>query len=130
MKQTLEDRIRSMVGKKFMYNANEQKILSYRIENSNLVIVTNRTWIEVPITLANKKLDEFLPVEDDEEGKALTSLKQEDKESLIHLIQDNIQKIKSDPEYIRQAREINSQIKTLLDIVKTEIQIQKFVNKN
>lgn len=130
MKQTLEDRIRSMVGKRFMYNANEQKILSYRIENSNLVIVTNRTWIEVPITLANKKLDEFLPVENESNQMALVSLKKEDKESLIHLIQDNISKIKGNPDYIRQAREINSQIKTLLDIVKTEIQIQKFVAKN
>lgn len=129
MKQTLEDRIRNMVGKKYLYNANEQKVLSYRFENNNLIIVTNRTWVEVPITAANKKLDEFLPIESEENSMALISLQRENRESLINLIQDNIAKIKNNPEYIKQAKEINSQVRTILDIVKTELQIHKASEK-
>lgn len=129
MKQTLEERIIKMIDKTWMYNVKEYKLLSYKFESNDLILVTDREWIRIPVSLANKKLDEFLPVEREDNKMALVSLPKENRISLINLIQDNIAKIKNDPEYIKQAKEINSQVRTILDIVKTELQIHKASEK-
>lgn len=123
MKQTIEDRIISMLNKVWMYNASNHKLLQYRIKGDMVTLVTDKTFIEVPLKELNKKLDEFLPVESDEEKALVLIIK--NKESLVNIIQENINKIQNNPEFIPQAKEINSQIKTLIDMVKTEIMIRK-----
>lgn len=45
--------------------------------------------------------------------------------NLKEIISDNIQKIRNDKEYISQANAINDQLKTLIDLAKTQILAQK-----
>ena len=48
---------------------------------------------------------------------------------LKDIIQDNIIKIKENPDYISQATAINDQVKTLIDLAKTQLLAAKLYNK-
>jgi hypothetical protein len=119
MKETLEQRLTAMCGKKYMYNAVVHNVLSFNIENNIVTIVTDRQWIKVPITAVNRKLDEFEKIE--EPKTSLLPVQLQNKETLIDILNQNISKIQNNPEYIGQAKEINNQIKTIIDIFKTEL---------
>ena len=48
---------------------------------------------------------------------------------LSETIKANIIKLQSDPSFIPQAEAINSQVKSFLDLAKTEVDMQKAINK-
>lgn len=120
MKITLEERLQSMLNKTWMYMANKYKMLSFRITDDKVQIVTDKKWFEFPLKRINLELDNFLPVDEEKPGFPL-ALQIQNQESLLKLLHNNIELIQKDPTRIREVKEINSQVKTILDVFKTQM---------
>ena len=117
----LTEKLKSMTGKTWMYKARLQKLLSFKIKEDSVTLVTDKEWYEIPITKINKELTEFLVAGQDSNQMELILFKSNGKQSLKDLIYENIDKIKANPSYITQAKELNSQVKTILEMAKIQL---------
>lgn len=122
----LEERLEKMVNKSFMYNATAMKVLSFKVFSEEVTIITDKGWKTFPITKINAELDKFLPIEPEILMPVVhTTFNNQDNESLKNLLMDNIKKIKENPEYLKQAKGINDQAKTVLAIARLELEAIK-----
>lgn len=122
----LEERLEKMVNKPFMYNATGYKILSFKVFSEEVTLVTDKGWKSFPITKINAELEKFLPIEPEKIMPiAFAAFEESNKESLKNLLMDNIKKIKDDPDFLPQAKGINEQAKTVLAVVKLELEAIK-----
>lgn len=121
----LEEKLQQMVNKTWMHNARNHKLLSSKINGEKVILVTDKEWIEVPLTKINQKLSEFLPVDEPKESElSVVLFKGNGKASLKDLIYENIDNIKKDPSYIPKAKALNEQVKTIIEMAKLELQIK------
>lgn len=121
----LEEKLKQMVNKTWMYKTRNIKLLSFKINAELVTLVTDVEWIDVPIRKINQKLSEFLPVNvpvDSDMGAII--FKGNGKASLKDLIYENIEEIKRDPSYIPKAKALNEQVKTVIEMAKLELQIK------
>ena len=126
----LEDRLKSMVNKKWLYNTRELRLLSFKISDEEVQLVTDKEWLVIGITKINAKLEEFLPVEEEEEKPDMTiAFFKGGHQSLRDLVQENITKIKEADNYIPKARALNEQIKLMIEMAKLEIMYKKINSK-
>ncbi len=126
----VEDKLNKMVGYTYMYHTILYKIIGYQCKNGIITIATNKNWIEFPKDKFEKAIKDFLPVSDENKENALQILPA--KNELINLkkvIIDNITKIQSDPDYIKQANVINNSVNTLINMVKLQVNIIKSINE-
>lgn len=122
----LEEKLQSMLNKTWMYNTRNHKLLSFKIKEQEVILVTDKEWIEVPMTKINKTLSEFLPVDEREKSEmSVVLFKGNGKASLKDLIYENIDNIKKDPSYIPKAKALNEQVKTVIEMAKLELQIKR-----
>lgn len=122
----LEERLEKMHNKAFMYNATEYKIISSKVFSEEVTLVTDKGWKTFPITKVNAELEKFLPIESEKVMPvAFSTFNDENKESLKNLLMENIKLIKENPEFLKQAKGINDQAKTVLAIVKMELEAIK-----
>lgn len=128
--QSIESRVRDMVGKSFLVNTITHKISNFRIADEKLLIVTDKRFFEVDLVNAPKTLEMFLETEDEHlpvqtfEVKALGSAGE-----IKDIIMENIRKLKGNPEYIPQAQAINESVKVLVDVAKTEVLMLDLMHK-
>lgn len=121
----LEEKLQQMVNKTWMHNARNYKLLSFKINGEKVILVTDKEWIEVPLTKINQKLSEFLPVDEPKESElSVVLFKGNGKASLKDLIYENIDNIKKDSSYIPKAKALNEQVKTIIEMAKLELQIK------
>ena len=121
----LGEKLQSMVNKSWMYHTRHLKLLSFKITEDNVTLVTDKTWIEVPLKKINATLAEFLPVDEERHSElSVVLFKGNGKASLKDLIYENIDKIKENPEYIKSAKALNEQVKTVIEMAKLELQIK------
>ena len=132
----LNDILERMLNKTYMYNTNLYKILSYKIEDNEVILVTDKRWFQFPFSKVNKELEQFLPTfpEEDDSGslksKSLTVINESTKQSIREMIYENIELLKKDPNgNLRRAKAINDQIKTMLDLAKLEISLIKMIKE-
>ena len=127
----LEERLKSMVNKKWLYNTRELKLLSFKIDEDEVQLVTDKEWLAVAITKINAKLEEFLPVEEEEQkpDMSITFFNGNGHQSLRDLVQENITNIKDSGNYIPTARALNEQIKLMIEMAKLEIMYKKINSK-
>jgi hypothetical protein len=123
----LKNRIQMMIGNIYMYRGNNHKVITTRIMDDKILISTDKDLISLDEDEAERIImEEFLPVSN---GKAidhnLVVYEQVKKLDLAAVLMDNIEKIKADPGYVRQAAAINSTVKTLLYAVNTELMVKK-----
>lgn len=122
----INDKVSGMVGKEFLYKTNNIKVLSFKLDEQKLTIVTEEEWIEVDRFKALAELKEFLPAEP---GQQLAIVKPSIDGTVVGQLRDelmeNIRKVRKDPNYIPQAAEINSNVKTIVDLAKAEIEMVK-----
>ena len=122
----LEEKLQSMLNKNWMYNTRNHKLLSYKLTEDKVILVTDKEWIDVPITKINQKLSEFLPAPEEVQSEMSVILfKGNGKASLKDLIYENIEKIKADTAYIPKAKALNEQVKTVIEMAKLELLIKK-----
>ncbi len=126
----LESKLKEMQNKVFMHKTNNHRILNFRINCEKVTIVTDKTWIDLDIDTAEKALqDEFLPVEAELADKsvldgAVMSFNGNGN-NVFGMIQENIEKIQKDKNYIPQATAINDSVNTMVNVAKLEIQMRK-----
>lgn len=127
----LEERLKSMVNKKWLYNTRELKLLSFKIDEDEVQLVTDKEWLAVAITKINAKLEEFLPVEEEEQkpDMSIAFFNGNGHQSLRDLVQENITNIKGSGTYIPTARALNEQIKLMIEMAKLEIMYKKINSK-
>jgi len=108
-----------------MYNARHHKLLSYKINEDSVTLVTDKEWYEIPITKINKELASFLPVSMDKGHKEVSIIlfSGNGQSSLREVVMDNITKLREDPNYVKQAEAINNQVKTMIEMAKLKIKI-------
>ena len=117
------DMLDSMKNKLWLYKTIVHRILSYRMEKESCTIVTDRDWIVIPIPVLNKKLkEEFLPVAEDSHLPALTRTTKEVQGLTNHLL-DTIKDIKDGKADYKKVNAINSTVRTMLSVFKTEAQL-------
>jgi len=130
---TLKAKIDGMVGKSFLYKTNEIKIIDYHL-NTNDDIITIKTEtgeIKLGFTIAKKELNEFLPL--DSTPMIISNFQPSIDNSVVKdlkdILLDNINKVKDNKDYIPQATEINNNVKSIIELAKTEIQMVSTLNK-
>ena len=116
-----------MVNKTWMYNARLHKLLSFKVEDDVVVLVTDKEWLEIPLKKINKGLDNFLEAAG---GNGHADVKMvlyggNGNGNLKDLVFENINKIKADPSYINQAKAINEQVKTVIEMAKLQIKLNE-----
>ncbi len=124
----LKNKLMMMVGNTYMYKTRVHKIIATKIKGETVFVSTDIDLIELSISDAYKIIEEdFLPTDVKKATTDLTPILYDEikNANLINDLRNNIEKVKRDPSYIPQALTINNTIKTLLDIVKTQIQIDK-----
>lgn len=136
------DKLAAMVGKQWMYKTNNVKIISYKQDGEKVYIVTDKDWITVTVDDLPKVIELFLEVEQDEENRRQNNdAKQQiindnvalqvventrsGVEELRKVLMDNIKKIQKDKNYIPQAKAINNNINTMINMVKLEFIVTK-----
>ena len=123
--------LKSMTGKSWMYKTRTVKILSHKQKGNDISIVTDHSWIETTLGDLPGVLEEFMEVEqDDSAALESTSLQviQETRTGLTELrgiLLENIKQLQDNKEFIPQAKAINNNINTMINMVKLEFQITK-----
>lgn len=117
--------LKAKIGDKFTYRSEQYTLLGvdyesgvYKIDTDReRVIVTDLNEINFTTMEQNKYLEK--PVE------APSSIITTNAGELTNILMDNIKKVQNDASYISQAEAINSQVKTVIDIAKAQIEMYK-----
>ncbi|MEP0166205.1 MAG: hypothetical protein ABJ006_10015 [Balneola sp.] len=136
----LKERIDQMIGATYMYRARTVKVRGYSQVDNEVRIHTATTPVITTLTGLGDTLDEFLPVQGDSSivtgggggfgGNALVM--QSNSNTLTDLegvLMDNINKLKEDPAYIGQAKEMANHAGKIIDISKTKVEMVKEMRK-
>lgn len=142
--QKLNERLKMMVGKPYLVNAVQQTVLSYQLAEPRLTVVTDKKWHTVDLQNAHRLLELFMEVDPTSETEdPSTGLPAAGALSpalpvpttmqigtqLREILLDNIKKVQDNKDYIPQAQEVASQIKTIIDLAKTEVDYLRIVHK-
>lgn len=115
-----------MIGQTYLINGRRHKILKARSNDEKIEIVTDREWL----TVDEKEMKNFLPAAPEMEINLQILPKHDNTLSdLRATILQAIEKIKTDKDYIPQAKAINSGIKTIINLGKLELDALKLINK-
>ncbi|WP_157618371.1 hypothetical protein [Spirosoma spitsbergense] len=134
----LEDRLRTMKDKTFLYNSYPVKVLSYKFDGEYCTVVTSGPWVTRPNVQLLKVLDEFLET-DEETLPAVVSQNVEYErpkvemlgsfKQLTDILMENIKKVQEDKGYVDQAQQVSQSVKMIVELAKTEIEAVKAVNE-
>ncbi len=139
-KMKMESKLHDMIGKLYTYKLKEHRVIRYKCETSFSKIVTDKEDIIINHDEASDFFDQFLMI--DEENPVVSSQElmhpgassqlqlprstiQESCGDLSAIIMENIKKVKEDKEFIPQANAINEQLKSLIELGKTEVDLIK-----
>ena len=118
------EKLDSMVNKTWLYNTRLVKILSYKLDEKECTIVTDKDWITINTLDLNKKLKEFLPVAEEDAALVLSGRRSE-VANLTSALLDTVKDIKSGKIDKEKINALNSTTNTILNVFKTEAIIIK-----
>lgn len=140
MKEKIIKTVNKMLNKQFIYSTVTTTVLDYDIneDRGRFYLYTDRKEepYDRPLDTALNFLKEFSPVINvpaivPDHPAAPQMLGASDLAvQLKTILMDNIEKIKTDKEYIPQAQAINDNVKTVIDLAKTEVAYVAAMNKN
>lgn len=122
------ERFNKMIGNTYLYRTEQYTVMNViYIEDDLYDIETDKRTIRMNADLISK---EFLPVQSSTRKKnsaALMKYLPDDKTivDLSAVLTENIRKLQTDPKFIEQARAINEQAKTLIDLKKLQLDVIK-----
>lgn len=90
-----------MVGGTYLYDAKYHKILSFNINDDEVMLVTDKNWFRFNGD-AERQLRKFLPCDDNQQQ--LVKIDNKKIGDITEIVLDNINKIKDDKSYIPIAR--------------------------
>lgn len=122
-----------------MYKQQPIVVLDYRIIDDSFIISTSAGIEHIKKNKIESALQEFLPAESDKVAVRNKSVPQslatlgdnEEWKGVKSVSFDLINKLKSDEwkKHVEQAEAVNSAINTLVNVMKTEIEIAKIISK-
>jgi len=130
----LEKKLDNMLDSVWMYKLECYRMIDYSIVENTVTIITDKKDFNFHKKHIDLVLEEWLPVSDE---KPVTRKKNtmpivlghEQLPNLTNLVLGNIDKLKTDSSFIKQAQAINQSILTLINITKMQINLAKF-NEN
>lgn len=136
----LRDRLNGMVGGQFFYAGNIHTVSECTIdeENQKFTIKTNLNQFSRLFESSDKFLEYWEPVKDQsgiakvnsegDPGPAITT-DNSLADKMIGILEDNIKKVQVDPKYIEQAKSINNNVNSVINIVKLKMAFEKEARK-
>lgn len=125
IKSTLEN----MVGKTYRYAGQIHYVKSYNVDEDNdqYTVVTNLSTYSRKFESMPTFLEYWQPTSSLIQSDQSQVMEQENllSNQLITLLTENIEKVKSDKEYIPQAQTINNNINTIVNIAKMRLEVLK-----
>jgi hypothetical protein len=127
----LEQKLEAMKGKTWLVKTFHNRLVNYRIEADTVEIVTDRNFYDWTHARALQELDTWLPCAS---GTELTNRGDNGGEiaiagvalkGLIETLNDSIEKVKENPEYVKQATSINCLAKTIINAGTFVIRLNK-----
>ena len=126
---SLESKLIKMKNKSYMYKQSVRKILDYKITDEELIISTDANLISIKIDKAEAEIAQFLPAE----GAVPTGLVKfgEDPKwtNLKNTAYDLVNKLNAEDgaKFIEIANATNQTIRSVVDIMKIEIEAAKLL---
>jgi len=119
----MEARLNSLINKNISLDGKSGRLIRWAMGDKTLKLTLDTMDIIILAEDANDSTDRIQTIE-------VPGLAHSAPVSLIHrsgskieeLLMDNISKIQRDKEYLPQAREVNANIKSLIELAKTEIE--------
>jgi hypothetical protein len=129
---SLDHKLQKMKGKTFLFKTEPYKIIDYELTEEKILISTDRKLLKINKT--EKALEDFLPVEDERNNnKGLVPFQFKGDDRLLDLkkaVTEAIDKIKTDANYIPQAKTILAGVQVFTNMVKVEVDIARLAKKN
>lgn len=126
-----QNRLEQIKCKTFLLNANQVKILDYKINGEKVQIVTDHGWHEPSYEKVDAFLDKLLPVEDDavsEKGQLIVQHANQTSSSISELnniLMENIRLVQQDDNNIPKANAINNSAKQMINLAKVQLEVLK-----
>lgn len=139
----LEDRLRQMKDKTYLYNSYPVKVLSFKFDGKYCTVTTSGPWITRPNVQMLKVFNEFLETEAEGDYLPATIDKESSDEEkfqipkvetldnfpkLSRILIDNIKKVQEDRAYVEQAQQVSLSVKMVIELAKNEIEAVRTVN--
>ena len=125
----IEGKLQKMIGKSFMYKLKVRKIIDFKIlDNENEILIsTDSGLISFKAEKAIEEISLFLPAEGDD-GKSLVRFGGDKNwNTLKETVYGVIEKLNAPggEKYVEQAKTINESAKTLVEMLKVEVDVAK-----
>ena len=133
IKNNIENKLDNYIGQMWMYRGRNIFIKGYKIENGTAIILTKTQPIITPVEKIDQVLSELLESDDNDTEEKMMQLftgNNENMGTLESVLMDNINKVKEDPKFLGQAKQINSDVNAILKIQKTKLEIVKEMRKS
>lgn len=128
MKTRTGKQLNEMVGKTYDYKGDLHTIQQWSNGGDELVVSTSLTFIKMPCTEEAvqafiNKCEEIVPPKNGEDETALAVITDGTgtMQSIESILLDNIKKVQENAGYIPQAKAINNDVNSLINIAKTKI---------
>lgn len=129
----IENKLDDYIGKTWMYRGRNIFIKGFKIDGDTAILLTKSQPVVTPLSKLDETLGEMLESDDDDTNEKMMQLFTGNKGNMTNLesvLMDNINKVKSDPKFLGQAKQINSDVNAILKIQKTKLEIVKEMRKN
>jgi len=138
--ETIKNKLDNLIGNSWMYNGRNIRVKGVNQINGEIRVITEGHPIVFSVDKAEPKIEEFLPVDagpeairNPEARELAMQVFSKDKgqmDSLEEIILENIKNVKKDPKFVGQAKVVNSNVQTLLNINKQKIEMIKEIRKH
>lgn len=132
----VEDKLRKMLGRTYLYNTMTVKILSWKHEGEYTTVVTSGPWKSLPTHEMLKFLEnEFLEAEEDDsinsntptttslEAIPMPDVKGLDRMGdLVDMLFTNIDKVTTQKDFVDQAKAVSMLTNNVVGVVKTQLE--------
>jgi hypothetical protein len=141
MKTTPIERLKAMTGKVYMYRASQISITKVEQRQDEILIKTLDRDIKIAFNHITDFIAECLPMDADynsasgivkaEAHPALSVITSQAStmQDLGEILKSSIERVQKDPGYIPQAKEIGSNVKTMLQLAKLQLEMVKELRK-
>ncbi len=132
----IKEKLISMMDQ-YWFNKSEgrvYKFMSFKEDGDNYIIVTDRAWITKHQTEMSLFFDNHQRAEQPASEMAIISNDQKKEissglQSLTATLMESIEKIKTDPSYIPQAKAINNNVNSIVNTMRLQLDILKETKK-
>jgi len=125
----LMNKLEAMKGKTYMVGYDCHVVNNYKIKGDKIILITDKDYFEFKKEDAKKELNDFLPVENEDNKLQVIEATQKSLPNLADIVVENINKIKENKSYIPQANAICKNVSTLIQMASLELKIKNFNRK-